>query len=102
MKIVILYSPVPDQEVAVKLQQSLVESKLVACVNAVPVKSCYMWGSELTNDEEIVLIAKTLFPHRDEAVNLLKKMHPYDVPCILTWEVDANQEYVDWMMEVMK
>ena len=100
MKLVISTAPVAD---APALARSLVERKLVACVNMVPqVRSIYTWQGELCDDTETMLFMKTTPDRAAALVQELKALHPYDVPEIIAVDIDghsSNPDYLDWISE---
>lgn len=97
MKIVLSNLP-PDAADAIARQ--LVEERLAACVNLLPVKSVYRWQGALTVDAEVTMLAKVC----DESVEALRKrlreLHPYELPEIIALDVDAAAslpEYLAWV-----
>lgn len=81
-----------------ELARSLVESRVAACVQVVPVRSYYRWQGELTESAEQLLVIKTLDAER--VAGALAASHPYEVPEIVTLAVDAvNEPYLAWMHE---
>lgn len=100
----IIWCTVPNALSAMKISKSLVESKLVACVNIVPgIKSVYQWENKIQESEEQLLLIKTgeeLFPQvRD---NILK-LHEYEVPEIIGVPIThAHQPYLDWILSSTK
>lgn len=97
MHIALVYSTLPDKKAAVKLQQELVQLKLAGCVNIFPIDSCFEWGGVFENDQEWVLLAKTLPSFTPKVFEFIENHHPYDTPCILNWKTEANEAYVSWM-----
>ena len=54
------------------------------------------------NDNESVIIAKTSNKNFNKAAAEVKKIHSYDIPCILKLNADANKEYSSWATKEMK
>ncbi len=99
MTITIFYIPVPNEEAGKNIGSVLIQKKLAACTNLFPIQSCYFWENAICNDNELVLIAKTL-PHLSESLEQeITAIHPYTVPCILHWEAKVNATYFEWMKE---
>lgn len=98
---VVVLVTVPDETLAGTLAKTLVEEKLVACVNIVPgVRSVYAWQGKVCDDRELLCILKTrraLFPAlRDRVVAL----HPYQVPEVVALPLLAgHQPYLDWLRQ---
>ena len=101
MNIVLVYSTLPDKPAAEKFQRELVEGKLAGCVNIFPINSCYEWRGLVENEQEWVILAKTLPSHTKKVCEHITKNHPYDTPCILTWKTQANNAYIEWMESFM-
>lgn len=98
--VVLLTAPTKDGR---RLQQTLVKEHLAACVNLLPVASCYSWKGKVVNDREVLLLIKTrpaLFARLKKRIQAL---HPYDVPEIIALPVRAgNTEYLQWLTQTTK
>ncbi len=95
----VLYVTHPDEETARKLSRLLLEEKLIACANLFPIQSAYWWEGEVQTEGEWVSLLKTtsdLYPLVEQR---LLKLHPYDTPCIIRTEVQANESYERWIRE---
>jgi len=96
-KIVIFYVPFPNQKSAHQFALELLESKLVACAQYVPIKSIYKWDKKIEKANETVLILKSLKKKKKQIEKYLLKNHPYEVPCIISSNVDVNATYYKWV-----
>jgi periplasmic divalent cation tolerance protein len=98
-RVILVLSTVPESGSA-RISEILVSERLVACVNAAPVRSCYRWKGEICRDREELLMMKTresLFPR---VLERLREIHPYEVPEILALPVWGGfQGYLRWVME---
>jgi len=97
----IFYITAPSMEVSEKIAKHLVEKKLAACVNIIPkLKSFFYWEGEVQSEEEVLVLGKTktaLIPELEKGV---KEVHPYEVPCIISWEIDAGHKpFMEWIAE---
>jgi len=97
-KVVVLITASSEEE-ALKIAESLVNEKKAACVNIVPgVDSVFRWEGKLDSARESLLLVKTkasLFP---EIVELVKRMHSYEVPEIIALPIIAGSEdYLKWL-----
>ena len=82
-----------------QLARTLVEERLVACVNLVPgVRSLYHWEGEVQDDCETLLICKT---HRERFAALearVQALHPYDVPEVIALPIEQGAaSYLAWV-----
>lgn len=85
---------------AEKIASALVGEELVACVNAVPITSYFLWEGSMHNDAEVQMLCKTLTWRVDEVVARVKELHSYDVPCITHWPIAGGSEsYLQWVGE---
>ena len=84
---------------APKLAKTIVEERLVACVNIVPgLRSLYWWEGKVEDEPEVLCIMKTrsnLFgPLRDR----VRELHSYEVEEIIALPILAgNPPYLDWI-----
>ena len=101
MKSVQIVTTSPKKEVAEYIGKTLVEKKLAACVQIVgPVSSIYRWKGQIEIDEEWQCRIKTVIGRKDQVEQIIKKIHPYDVPEIIVTEIiDGSEEYMDWLRE---
>lgn len=94
---IVIFSTAPPEE-SEKMARSLVERRLVACVNVMPIRSYYRWRGEFCDDQEHLLIAKTKKEKVEEVVAAIKAMHAYEVPEIIALPVIAGHvPYLEWV-----
>ena len=88
------------EEGATAFARSLVERGLVACVNLLPVTSVYRWEGAVTEDSEVLLIAKTGVARIAELERFVKDEHPYDVPELVALAPEhVERGYLAWVLE---
>ena len=97
----LVFTTLPDAEMAGKLARSLVEARLAACVNILAAcQSVYRWQGDVQQHGEIPIIIKTtaeLYPALETAI---RQQHPYAVPEIVALEVvQGLPEYLSWVAE---
>ena len=97
-----IYITCKDEKEAVKISEHLLKKRLIACSNMFPIKSMYWWDKKIVNDNEIVILAKTSNKKYEQIKKEVKKLHSYDVPCILKFDVEANREYEEWVEKETK
>ena len=102
MAFLMFYVTHPDEACARRIAESLLDEKLVACANIFPITSAYWWQESVQNDQEWVSILKTR-PELEQALEqAVTALHPYEVPCILRFEVRANAAYEQWIRDSTK
>lgn len=99
-KLSIIYTVLSDMDQANFIGQTLIEMKLVACVNIIPkVHSIYYWNGELCEDSELILLAKTVKERVFKTIKKIEEMHNYDTPCIFEIETNVNESYFNWVVQ---
>ena len=95
----LIYVTASSQEEATRIGRTLVEERLVACVNIIPgMTSMYWWEGAIQEDHETVLIAKTRAEHVPAIVDRVKSIHSYECPCVLALPIQGgNPGFLDWI-----
>ena len=95
----LVFCTCPDDIAAGRLAERLVERKLAACVNILPaVKSVFYWQGKLENEQETLLLIKTIAARFGALRDWLTEAHPYDNPEIIALDVVAGAKpYLDWV-----
>ena len=96
-KMISVYITCKDKKEAIKISKHLLKKRLIACSNIFPIKSMYWWNKKIVNDNEIVILAKTTNKNYEKIKKEVKKLHSYDIPCILKINIKANKEYEKWV-----
>lgn len=87
-----------SQQEANQISELLVQGKLAACVQSLPITSTYTWEGQLTQDSEWLLLIKTRSEKYKEIEALILTHHSYDVPEIIQVPVEAgNTGYLNWI-----
>ncbi len=88
---------------AEKLAGVLVSERLAACVNAGPVRSCYIWEGKLCWDGEVLLIIKTTADRVEALKKRVLQLHSYAVPEVIVLPIiDGSSAYLDWVSSAVK
>jgi len=89
----------PNKDHAHRIGDALLSRRLVACCQIEgPIRSRYRWDDELQEDKEYRLMLKTITDHFVKIEELVKRLHPYDVPQIIALPILMGaQEYLDWI-----
>lgn len=102
MKFIIIYITHKNLKEAKKIVSHLMRKKLIACANFFPIGSAYWWKGKIVSVKEMVSIVKTRKENWKKVHDEVKKIHPYETPCIMKIEVEANQDYADWINKETK
>jgi len=51
----------------------------------------------IESDNEYVSILKTIPENWERLKNMIEEIHPYDVPCIMKIQAEANEAYEHWI-----
>lgn len=97
----LLYVTTSDKKEARKIGRTLVEENLAACVNIIDgMNSIYKWEGEIQEDAECILIVKTHYSRVRKVTRMIKEMHSYEVPCVISLTItedEGNEDYLDWL-----
>lgn len=101
MGALIVITTVPDENLAVKVSEALLQQRLAACVHALPAgRSMYRWQGKIEVATETTLLIKTTDARYPELEAALKRLHPYEVPEILALSVTQGlPAYVKWILD---
>ncbi|HII16481.1 TPA: divalent-cation tolerance protein CutA [Candidatus Woesearchaeota archaeon] len=84
-----------DKKEAKKIARHLLEKRLIACANILPISSMFWWEEKIAEENEVALLAKTLdFEAVKKAV---EGIHSYAVPCILKIDATGSEKYMGWV-----
>jgi periplasmic divalent cation tolerance protein len=99
MKPYLVYVTTADKAEARRIGEHLVRTRLAACVNILDgMNSIYMWEDKLQDDQETVLIAKTVAFKLTALTETIKKMHSYDCPCVVALPIEGgNTDFLGWI-----
>ena len=87
-----------DKESAMRLADVLIEARLAACVQLMPIESVYVWKNEVCNENEILLLIKTKTALYDKLADVIRKNHPYEVPELIQLPITGGSpEYLRWI-----
>lgn len=98
--LIIVYTTTPDFTSAQQIANTAIETKLAGCANILPQgTSIYMDNGILQNTSEFYIILKTLKHKESQLLELIQNIHPYQTPCIISFNVNINDRYKKWIFE---
>jgi len=95
----VVFITTESEEEAHRIAERLLDQRKAACVNIVPrVSSLFWWEGKLDSAQESLLIVKTRASVFPELVELVRKVHSYQVPEIIALPVIAgNEDCLKWI-----
>lgn len=98
MPALIVTTTLPDTVRAESLASALVERRLAACVQTLPVRSTYRWQGAVERADEVQLLIKTTSERFEALREAILAQHPYELPELIAVEAVAGLDrYLDWI-----
>lgn len=95
---IIVFATTGNAETAHQIAAALVEARLAACVQVLPIESHYRWEGELCREPEFQLQAKTRAALLPAVEVLIKKLHLYAVPEIVAMPIiGGSSNSLSWL-----
>ena len=87
-----------------KLSKTLLEKKYSPCIQITnPIKSQYFWDGKINSTSEYKIDIKTLDRLSDQVIALIKSIHNYKVPEIISFPITTkSKDYEKWLLENTK
>lgn len=98
----LIYIACKDKKEARKISNHLLKKRLVACSNMWPIESLYWWKGRIVNSKEYAILAKALKKNVKSIRKEVKKMHSYEIPCIMDIDAEANKDFLDWVRKEIR
>ena len=101
---VLVLSTLPGDTDAGAFARALVEDRLAACVNLLPLmESVFRWEGRIDRDTERQMLIKTARERVPALWERVRALHPYDVPEFIVLPiVDGNAAYLKWLAEATR
>ena len=95
----VVFVTAPDAGAGARIARALVEERLAACVNLVPgIRSTYRWQGRVQEDDEVLLVIKTVEGRLDALGERVRALHPYDLPEVLALAAaGGSPDYLAWV-----
>ena len=94
----------PSRQEAERLGRLIIEKRVAACVNIIPgVQSVFRWQGQIEQDEECLLLIKTIKERFDTLSALIVDEHPYELPEILGVSIEQGlSAYLRWIEDEVR
>tara|TARA_Y100001970_G_C14184915_1_gene832009 strand:+ start:53 stop:367 length:315 start_codon:yes stop_codon:yes gene_type:complete len=95
------YITCPKKKEAHKIAEFLVKSKLVACANIINnVESIFTWKKKISKSREVLVVGKTMNKNVQKIIKTVKKIHSYEVPCVIFFDIkNGNTDFLKWIIK---
>lgn len=99
MEPILIITHFPDKTGAIALAEALIDQHLAACVNVLgPCTSVYRWQGQVESADEIPVLIKTQRQHYVQVEQLIKMMHPYELPEVIMVPIMGGlPAYLQWI-----
>lgn len=89
-----------NKSVEQQIIKALLENKLAACIQVMPIESHYLWKEEVCCDNERLLIIKSRLDLFEQISTKIQELHNYEVPQVVQLPITAGfTEYLDWIKD---
>ena len=97
----VMLTTTPTRDEAAQIAKLLIDEKLAACVQLLPIESFYVWQGATQNEPETLLLIKTRAALFDKTIARIKEVHSYAVPEIVAMPFTAGfAGYLNWIGDV--
>src|SRR5690349_21162602 len=95
----LILSTCPDSRTAKRIATILVQERLAACVNIVPVlQSVYRWKGKVETAKEMLLVIKSRGANYGKIEKRICSLHPYELPEIISVGIESGyRPYLNWI-----
>ncbi len=92
-----------DRAEARAIADLLVEKRLAACVQMLPIESVYTWEGATQSAQEILLLCKIKHADYAEVEAAIRAAHSYEVPEIVEVAIEqGSAAYLSWISAVTR
>lgn len=95
--VIIIKVTYPDQKTAIESIRNLLTRDIISSANYFPIRSISKWAGKIEEVSEVLVLLKTKESNWEKVRDEVKKTHPYEVPCIMKLDSEANKDYKYWV-----
>jgi periplasmic divalent cation tolerance protein len=98
-ELIVVVTSVGTEDQALDVAHALIRNRQAACVNIIPnVHSIYRWKGRVCEDDERLLIIKTVAEEFEGVKETIHKVNTYELPEVLAYRVDqASDTFGNWI-----
>ena len=95
----LVYITTATPEEARSLAETLVQERLAACCTVIEgARSIYRWESEVKQEQETLMMIKTMSNVYSDLEKRVRELHSYDTPEIIAVDIKAgSRDYLVWL-----
>lgn len=100
---VLVMTTFPNPETAEGIVNGLLEERLAACIQTLPIQSAYRWKGAINREPEVLALIKTRAALYAGVEAFIQARHPYETPEIIRLPVEAGSAgYLQWIQAETK
>jgi periplasmic divalent cation tolerance protein len=101
---ILILTTCPSEDSAQEIASEVISNCLAGCVNILTnLLSIYRWQGKVEKTQEYLLMIKTHIDYYPQVEQLLKQIHPYQVPEIIAIPINrGSTEYLTWLEQCLK
>lgn len=99
--VLLVVTNLPDRASAERVAHALIDNRAAACVNILAeCTSVYRWQDKMESATEVPLLIKTTHTAYPRLEQLIRELHPYELPEIVAVPVSTGLPgYLQWVEE---
>ncbi|HEY4694759.1 MAG TPA: divalent cation tolerance protein CutA [Candidatus Nanoarchaeia archaeon] len=95
---ILILTTLDNKEKLVEIGRKLLEKRLIACYNLLPIEAGYWWKGKIVSESGFLLILKTLEQKFSEVQSFIKSSSTDETPEIISIKTDeVDPKYLDWL-----
>ena len=100
---IIIKTTVTNIDVKKNIIDELILNKFSSCINIIENATAhYIWKNQLVEDREDIMLIKTTIKNEKKIYKIIKKLHNFDVPEIITINVaNIDKSYFNWLNQTI-
>lgn len=103
MAYAIVLTTCDDRAMAKSIAATLVEKRLAACVQIMPIDSVYTWQGKVEEAAELLLFCKIKSADYADVEAAIRALHSYETPEIVQIPIAAGSaDYLAWIDQVTR
>jgi periplasmic divalent cation tolerance protein len=100
MQVISIDVTCPDPATAHEIADALLGQNLAACCRiGAPIESRYHWNGAIERAVEVPLAIKTRAELFDRVADMVRQLHPYEMPAILGTPLRADAATLRWIAD---